>query len=362
MTGMPLDLYMRCRTVLIRCDDFSSQAKLRSVFAAGELITFQSSVPEGGSRDERVGLVIDYLQSRYLSNKRPALSALLQVLCLFHHEDKDLADELAALHEDIDRILGNIKWIELPLVVAAMTGSEAGQLLNLTDEGSNGQAIIATEFVSEFQRYGFDQSTILCQYGQEREDWQPYPEMGQSVRDIIADVLGQVNEKRATDGVIAAIKPVSYSETFFSADHEVRLETYKTLSRGGCMLIIDPLSLFSSQIMTSLIHSGLVLNTQRVATIILSPIDLGRANMYRRIAQQINDSIPLSRARHEEVSDALFEFGVADMLSLKRCLYRVIPDLATIVETLSLQTANRSLVEKYGQPQGIHRLFPGVRG
>lgn len=362
MTGMPVELYVRCRMTLIRCDDFKSQAKLRAVFGVGELNAFQSGIPEGNSWDERVDLVIDYLQSRYLAQKRPALAVLLQVLHLIHQEEEDLAAELAALHNEVDRFLSNVKWINLPLVVVAMKASEAAQILGppvyLGEEQSEGKG----SYDEEFTQYGFGWNSVGEQYGQEREDWRPYPGTDQSIRAIITEVIQQINQGRDSDGAHSVVRAVTYSESFFSTDQQQRIEIYKALSRSGCMLVIDPLSLFNPRMVQCLAHSGLVLNEQRVATIVLSPFDLRRTTFFRRVEQQIGDAIPMALARHEDLSDSLFEFGVADLLALKRSLYRVIPGLATLAEGLSLQAANRGLAEKYGQPQGIHRLFPGVRG
>lgn len=101
MPGLPSELYQRCRTTLLKCSEFDSNASLRSVFVTDELYPFRSGLPEAARRNERVDACLDFLLPKHLSDSRPVLPLFLAALRDRYQEGDALHDELEVLVEAI---------------------------------------------------------------------------------------------------------------------------------------------------------------------------------------------------------------------------------------------------------------------
>ena len=93
MTGLPSDLYRRCRDALLRCGEFDTNAALRTVFITPELIPFRDGLPEATAKAARVDAALDYLLPKQLSDGRAVLPLFLAALA----ERYDPADALHAV-------------------------------------------------------------------------------------------------------------------------------------------------------------------------------------------------------------------------------------------------------------------------
>lgn len=102
---MPLspDLLAALRQTLLRSEEFQSNARLRAVFALGELRPWRDGLPEAASTRERVDLTLAYLDDRRSADGVPVLATLLQELAVrydqsdaLHHELDNLAVQLGA--------------------------------------------------------------------------------------------------------------------------------------------------------------------------------------------------------------------------------------------------------------------------
>jgi tetratricopeptide (TPR) repeat protein len=102
MPGLSADLYNRCRSTLLRCSEFDSNASLRSVFVTDELHPFRSGLPEAASKNERVNVCLDHLLPKQLSDGRPVLPLFLAALRVRYQEGDALHDELNALQREVD--------------------------------------------------------------------------------------------------------------------------------------------------------------------------------------------------------------------------------------------------------------------
>ena len=81
MQGIPSNLYSRLRRILLQCELFDSNNRLRTLFDDKRLIPWSNQVPEAQSRAERVEAVIHFLIGKRLSGTQEiALVLLLEVL------------------------------------------------------------------------------------------------------------------------------------------------------------------------------------------------------------------------------------------------------------------------------------------
>lgn len=106
MAGLPDELQKRCRSVLLRCSELDSDAKLRAVFVTDELHPFQSGLPEAASKRERVDACLAYLLERCLSDGRSVLPLFLAALRDRYESGDALRDELGSLVQDVEAVLG----------------------------------------------------------------------------------------------------------------------------------------------------------------------------------------------------------------------------------------------------------------
>jgi len=97
MPGLPSELYHLCRTALLKCSEFDTNASLHAVFVTDELYPFRSGLPEAASKNERVDACLDFLLSRLLSDGQPVLPLFLAALRDRYQEGNALRDELDAL-------------------------------------------------------------------------------------------------------------------------------------------------------------------------------------------------------------------------------------------------------------------------
>lgn len=111
MSGLSTELYNRCRTTLLQCSEFDTNASLRAVFVTDELHPFRSWLPEAASKSERVDACLAHLLDKRLSDGRTVLPLFLAALRDRYSPGDDLRDELAALVEAVRATLdpSNVK-------------------------------------------------------------------------------------------------------------------------------------------------------------------------------------------------------------------------------------------------------------
>ena len=54
MEGLSNELYNRCRTTLLKCNEFDSDTSLRAVFVTDELYPFRDRLPAAANRSPRL--------------------------------------------------------------------------------------------------------------------------------------------------------------------------------------------------------------------------------------------------------------------------------------------------------------------
>jgi hypothetical protein len=347
MAGLTIELYTRCRELFLRIDEFVSHASISAVFAIAELQPYQNGLPETNSKEARVSQVIDYVITKYTANKQPVIGLLLDALRSHYADEHPIAGELDDLRAELGAATGGERWTDVPYAVVAMTRAQAQQLPD--------------PVVAMIGQLLPNADAIWAAYSDLRDSWSPFPEDPQGISEILLETIDELNAERAADDKMAPLRLRSFTDAFFASDINTRSETHLALGREGCILIVDPISLFHPEIVDALSKSELVSKEERVAIVILSPVTLSRLEMHRMVEQEIATHIPLSTGRYKRISDNLYEFGVADPMALKRRLYRILPEAAVIVERQRANPRRRMLFQERSdaQAQGIHNAVLG---
>jgi len=101
MPGLPSELYNRCRTTLLQCSAFNSDAALRAVFVTQELAPFCNGLPGALSPSGRVDAGLAYLLPKRLSDGRAVLPLFIAALRDRYMPGDALHDDLNALYQAV---------------------------------------------------------------------------------------------------------------------------------------------------------------------------------------------------------------------------------------------------------------------
>ena len=133
MVGLPPELQQRCRASLLCCQEFDSDAMVRSVFISPLLWPFRDRLPSAGSKAERVATTLDYLLAQQAGDARPVLPFFLYALRDLYEPGNALRDELEALAGEIETLLATASPQPslLPLPSAANPFGDVGRITDL---------------------------------------------------------------------------------------------------------------------------------------------------------------------------------------------------------------------------------------
>lgn len=94
------DFNNRCRTALLKCDEFQNDERLRAFIGVTSLQIYRDEIPETESLACRVDGFLDFLHDKRLAGK-PALELFLEALCSRHSENDNLRTALDELLQEI---------------------------------------------------------------------------------------------------------------------------------------------------------------------------------------------------------------------------------------------------------------------
>lgn len=104
--GIPSDLLRRLRTILVRCEQFESNDKLKRVFVDKRIAIWKSRVPEADNAVDRVDSLINYLHDRRKAGTgENALRLFVQVLADLQPALDDLRGQLLELAKELQAAL-----------------------------------------------------------------------------------------------------------------------------------------------------------------------------------------------------------------------------------------------------------------
>lgn len=105
MAGLSTELYNRCRSTMLKCSEFDTNASLRAVFVTDELRPFRGELPEADRKSGRVDTCLAYLMDKRLSDGRAVLPLFLAALRDRYQPGDALHDELGALAAEMGRAM-----------------------------------------------------------------------------------------------------------------------------------------------------------------------------------------------------------------------------------------------------------------
>jgi hypothetical protein len=358
------ELYGRCHQTLLKCSEFDSHGALQAIFVTEELVMYRDSLPTSSSKSELISKVIDYLLPKRLSDGRPVFAIFLNALQLRYHSGDELHDELTELYSDAEQSLNRVEFTNIPFVVVAMTQDEAAELMT--------ENVFDDPMVAPIERTRFrvfkealqehDVADLLLCYGKQREAWKPHILWQHTIQEIILEIIDLINQQRAEILNSSMLFPEFFSSNFFAKDESTRLETWDQLERQGCVIIVDPVSVFHPVLRRFLLKSEMGSN-DRTAILGFSPVDANTIPVNQLLEEEIGSQMQRAFARFSKHLDRLCEFGVGDLRTLQRWLFAILPETATIVQNQRPNPSNRQkLRRKMGEPRGKKGLIFGQRG
>jgi site-specific recombinase XerD len=103
LPSLPGNLLAKCRDILIRCDEFSSNETLETIFVTSELAPYRQYLPRANSVAQRVDACLDFLSNRLYQGK-PLLEVFLQALLQRYPAEDDLHAALEILINEVHNV------------------------------------------------------------------------------------------------------------------------------------------------------------------------------------------------------------------------------------------------------------------
>jgi hypothetical protein len=192
-------------------------------------------------------------------------------------------------------------------------------------------------------------------YGDRRPDWRPF-KTPRTIREVLDGVVERLNSVRTGAGSGRKIKLQYYPVDPVVARDPLLRPIYQGMARGGCVAIVDELSLLNPAIRPQV---QTLLNQPQVSVITISPVSAANAFdelLEAEARRQLGD--PFNR--WELDFDPQCEFGVDEEHHLRRWLHRSLPETMRQTEKGIPDRARlERLRSKVGEAQGMGSiLFP----
>lgn len=358
------ELYDQCRATLLKCSEFDSSASLRTVFATRELRPFRDRMREAATRTGRVDACLDLLPDQRLNDGRSAFSLFIAQLHTRRDKGDALHDELGKLQASVRQELEETTPIPIPFVVAAMTSDEADALIEGIAFEADTVAPVEyarfQEFREALETHGVED--LQSHYGEQREDWQPYHCQLGTIREIVFDTLNRFNQQQAPGVKPIQTPPPLLSSEFFSEEEDIRIETWDRLSREGCIIIVDAISMFHPRLHRIISRSEMGSN-ERIAMLALSPVNPSVVPVNQLIESQISSQMQRAFARFDRYLDKLCEFGLGDLRAIQRWLIATLPETVAIIQNQRANPSSRRILrQRMGSPRGMEAVIFGRGG
>lgn len=289
---------------------------------------------------------------------------------------------------EFDRWLNRIGWSVgqgqlVPYVVAAMTQSEAQELPDAIADVDRPRF---DAFVDILQLSGVETAEWKAAYGATPGDWQPplateqadqiadfwnlEPYHKHTIKDIIKGFFDEFNQR--TEQEDAQVSPDDCTDLLFPQPQghngmrqlreRERMEAAQKL-RQGCILFIDPISLFHPKIITRLRDAEIISRGESVAVLLLTPASIHAIRVNWMVNEAIERLIPSALLRRS-VADQFYECGVVELLFLKRRLHAFLTGAEPIPRGKGPRPGNGELLRGLvGSASGeIARVIPGLGG
>jgi hypothetical protein len=338
-------LYDQCHAVLLKCSEFDDHNLLKAIFVTNELRVFQNRLPRATAKNDQVTQTIAYLLEARLSGNYSVFSAFLVQLRDRREQEDALHGELNHLHMAVVQELKQLDYIDIPFVVVAMSNAEAEALF---DESVFANPIVAQAEQEIFQQFKaiFPKDELdkwLSRYAEERDEWEPRTTADHTIHTLISSAASSLNQVSQTTGNISLVRPYFYSKDFLSPDDGKRIETWEHLSRSGCVMIVDAVTLFHPILYRRLLQSELSSNPNvAISMLVLSP-EAHEAN--NLIEKETKQRLERAFARFDRFDDRLCQLDVGQERNLRRWLVATLPEMANRTQ-LTLHPNGRQIMQQ----------------
>ena len=212
--------------------------------------------------------------------------------------------------------------LRIPIVIFAMNQQEADGLLSkkVFDKNMHKAREDFELFAKKFGKPGMNK--VAASYGQNREAWKPITASpSESIRDSIEDAVRRINNQQKN---ALPVKAWFLSDDFLSEQAGIREGIWNQLSKTGCIMIVDAISMFHPHLQERLGKSELGSN-KKVSIVVLSPINHHNLPTNKHLEETFHTLVPRSFGRYHNELDLHCEFGLGNVHALKRWLATTLP-------------------------------------
>jgi hypothetical protein len=227
------------------------------------------------------------------------------------------------------RTVSAVPIIGVPLVVAAMTKSEATDLCNNPD-------VIGEQLGTAAQkRFAAIRDALVgdlaARYGAARDEWRS-PDSNLSVGKLAVEVIQTLASAKLSRLYGRAIKLQRYPfEALITGPAELR-EVYREMADAGCVLVVDELSLFHPVVRQAVASSPMVLS-RSAAILTVSPFASFAQEPAQILRNELKGQLRAVFDRFALDFDPQCELNVGDECRLRRWLHQSLPETLKMLRT-----------------------------
>jgi hypothetical protein len=218
--------------------------------------------------------------------------------------------------------------IVIPFLTLAMNFSEAKDLFFNPDFQPmySGKLNQFTEFIRSLAQTEED---IQYRYSDSRDKWIPYDSQDerQTIKEIITNLLNQINRDQETKKQPHIIADF-YTNSFFNDETEKIDYLYE---KGG-IIIADIPSLFHPIVFNIFDKSAIRNRKEKIAMLMISPEKSHKTPINNFISDFLKLNFKWNYEQYQNNLLRLYEFDIADLNSLRKRLFSILPDTMRIVQ------------------------------
>lgn len=206
------------------------------------------------------------------------------------------------------------KYVDIPVVVLAMEKDEAINLFDSNDKCFN-------EIKETFSKNGI--KALLSQYAEKRDDWKPVNFEGKTIKEIIGNLIEDINSHRMKNQSTEYFRPRFVSDQFFNEDIDIRDTTRDELVDLKGIVVVDCISLFHADIREIFFYYEIG-SEANVAILGIKPLNTRILQAHKAMEKKVMLFMPQPFNRFSKKFDETCEFGAYSLMSLERWLFKIL--------------------------------------
>ena len=207
--------------------------------------------------------------------------------------------------------------INIPIIVVSMTESESNYIKKAILSGDK------TDPIQNIIKWasGGDMKEYFSRYSKFRDHWRPYFHSDLTIHSIIKNLTHKINYGRPEVPNQKYINPFFLSEDLFCKDSDKRYVTSLKIKQSGGVVISDAISLFHPGIKKIFSDSGID-SHDNISILSINPINKSTFKINQDIEEKNKSCMFQAFKRFSKTFDEFCEFGMNDMNSINRWLYK----------------------------------------